>query len=146
VTTSLAQRQDDLIRFVRKRCTAIYIPGNGVYSWGNHVAQADFHRHPLGSRVCSGLERYCDSRGQDDCPRRGSFTAFLFIDAPTAVRRSSTRGTSHPSPICCAFTPLMRHEAADSTVRPGPGWTSGGLFDPNTGEFLGNKTHSMRES
>ena len=49
---------------------------------------------------------------------------------------------SHPlSDLGCTFTPLdPSSEAADSTVRLRVhGWTSGDLFDPNTGAFLGQQ-------
>jgi hypothetical protein len=49
---------------------------------------------------------------------------------------------SHPlTDLGCTFQPLdASSEAADSTVTLRvQGWTSGDLFDPNTGEFLGQQ-------
>jgi hypothetical protein len=69
--------------------------------------------------------------------------AFLFIDAAySGPPIFDPWHFSHPlTDLGCTFTPLdATSEAADSTVRLRVhGWTSGDLFDPNTGEFLGQQ-------
>lgn len=66
---------------------------------------------------------------------------FLFVDAAySGPPIFDPWHFSHPlSDLGCAFTPLdASSEAADSNVTLRVhGWTSGDLYDPNTGEFLG---------
>jgi hypothetical protein len=68
---------------------------------------------------------------------------FLFIDAAySGPPIFDPWHFSHPlSDLGCAFTPLdPSSEAAGSTVTLRvQGWTSGDLYDPNTGAFLGQQ-------
>ena len=68
---------------------------------------------------------------------------FLFIDAAySGPPIFDPWHFSHPlSDLGCAFTPLdPSSEATGSTVTLRvQGWASGDLFDPNTGEFLGQQ-------
>jgi hypothetical protein len=68
---------------------------------------------------------------------------FLFLDAAySGPPIFDPWHFSHPlADLGCAFTPLdASSEAAGSTVTLRvQGWTSGDLFDPNTGEFLGQQ-------
>jgi hypothetical protein len=69
--------------------------------------------------------------------------AFLFIDAAySGPPIFDPWHFSHPlGDLGCAFTPLdPSSEATGSTVTLRvQGWTSGDLFDPNTGEFVGQQ-------
>ena len=124
------------------RRTAIYIPGLGLL---------------LGEPCCAGWLSSSSSRRLHvflrqapllRLPRARPLSAPRQLHPcscssmrPTAVRRSSTRGTSRTlSPIWVAHSRLSMRPARRPT-RPlrfrVEGWTSGDLFDPNTGEFLG---------
>jgi hypothetical protein len=69
--------------------------------------------------------------------------AFLFIDAAySGPPIFDPWHFSHPlSDLGCSFTPLdaSSEPASSSLTLRIHGWTSGDLFDPNTGEFLGQQ-------